>query len=340
MLRKENRKRGFTLIELLVVIAIIAILIALLLPAVQQAREAARRTQCRNNMKQIVLALHNYLDVHSLFPPGMMWSRNLPGVRDVNGPGRGTGWAWSAFILPQMDQATVSNQINFSLGMAAPGNAKICAMPLPFILCPSDTIDATRNSGQLRPQATTSYCGAGGSFRHSSSGANVRRTNGVFFRMRDPSRNQIPVRNTAAFHDGMSNTFILCEASGPSNNNRKRWYGRLSNRTACGTGCAGNSSSVFAEGYWRMNPASSAINRDKNRSAGSNHDGGAFFGLADGSVRFVNENIEHTGRQWANRDGGSRAIRRDPYDLANGGVGYGLYQRLYSIADNLVVAEF
>lgn len=162
MLRKENRKRGFTLIELLVVIAIIAILIALLLPAVQQAREAARRTQCRNNMKQIVLALHNYLDVHSTFPPGMMWSRNLPGVRDGNGVGRGTGWAWSAFILPQMDQANTFNQINFSLGMAAPGNAKICAMTLPFILCPSDTIDSTRNSSRLRPQATTSYCGAGG----------------------------------------------------------------------------------------------------------------------------------------------------------------------------------
>src|SRR3954451_15240789 len=96
----SRSKRGFTLIELLVVIAIIAVLIALLLPAVQQAREAARRTQCRNNLKQIGLALHNYHDAHKIFPPGET-SNGTDDPLYGHGPG--------VDILPYIDQATVYN---------------------------------------------------------------------------------------------------------------------------------------------------------------------------------------------------------------------------------------
>ena len=98
-------RRGFTLIELLVVIAIIAILIALLLPAVQQAREAARRTQCKNNMKQIGLGLHNYVDAFQLLPSG---SIAIP----QGSPIMGMGWTWHASILPYLDQAPLYNTIN------------------------------------------------------------------------------------------------------------------------------------------------------------------------------------------------------------------------------------
>src|SRR5881398_1628606 len=105
----RSKRQGFTLIELLVVIAIIAILIALLLPAVQAAREAARRAQCVNNLKQIGLALHNYVSAVGVFPPGYV-SRVDPTVLDAcnqdaenqHGVDLGTGWAWGSMILPQM----------------------------------------------------------------------------------------------------------------------------------------------------------------------------------------------------------------------------------------------
>ncbi len=109
MLRRSFERRGFTLIELLVVIAIIAILIALLLPAVQQAREAARRTQCRNNLKQIGLAMHNYHDIYNTFPPSFIM-KNPPSA-NANSVERSM-YGWGALILPQIDQAPLFNRLN------------------------------------------------------------------------------------------------------------------------------------------------------------------------------------------------------------------------------------
>ena len=100
-------RRAFTLIELLVVIAIIAILIALLLPAVQQAREAARRTQCKNNLKQIGVALHNYHDVHSTFPQGKVVDRARVYGGDCPGWVNGSGFSWRVMILPQIEQSAL-----------------------------------------------------------------------------------------------------------------------------------------------------------------------------------------------------------------------------------------
>src|SRR5438270_12052385 len=110
--RFPMRRRGFTLIELLVVIAIIAVLISLLLPAVQSAREAARRAHCVNNIKQIVLACHNYENQVSSFPPDSI----------ATGDWTGTWWAWPAFILPQVEQNAIYNSINFSWGVCNPVN--------------------------------------------------------------------------------------------------------------------------------------------------------------------------------------------------------------------------
>ncbi len=112
-------RRGFTLIELLVVIAIIAILIALLLPAVQQAREAARRTECKNHLKQIGLALHNYHDVFRLFPP--RGTAGNPPATNTNMNVEG-GWCWASMILPQIDQAPLFNQLQVGAGNVIPRN--------------------------------------------------------------------------------------------------------------------------------------------------------------------------------------------------------------------------
>lgn len=148
LMKKQKSRLGFTLIELLVVIAIIAVLIALLLPAVQQAREAARRTQCKNNLKQLGLALHNYHDVTtSTFPPGYVGANAATG-------GNFTGFGWMFNLLPQIDQGNLFNTLtstavnpNATVGLsglsAAVATANTIQTPLPAFRCPTDPGSST-----------------------------------------------------------------------------------------------------------------------------------------------------------------------------------------------------
>jgi prepilin-type N-terminal cleavage/methylation domain-containing protein len=161
--------QGFTLVELLVVIAIIGILVALLLPAVQAAREAARRMQCTNNTKQIALAMHNYQDTYKAFPSGQIVSGT------IGATSTGWGWGWSTMILPQMEQSALAGQINCALPMAAPANINLVRTRLPAFVCPSATripangIPITGGSFQIvNPGvAPASYVGNGGAFTNS-----------------------------------------------------------------------------------------------------------------------------------------------------------------------------
>jgi len=147
-------RRGFTLIELLVVIAILAVLVALLLPAVQQAREAARRLQCKNNLKQLGLALQNYHGSRNLFPSGYV------SLFDSSGNDIGPGWGWAAMILPEIEQTAVQNGINFSQPIEAVANATPRIILLPTLLCPSESVKSPWNAVQRdgMGNATSTIC--------------------------------------------------------------------------------------------------------------------------------------------------------------------------------------
>ena len=138
-------RRGFTLIELLVVIAILAVLVALLMPAVQQAREAARRTQCKNNLKQMGLALHNYHDGFNGFPPGIVSLLSNPnwvlpaGNCNASPDDLGPGWSFFARMLPYLEQGNFYNMIHFDLPLTDPSNSGVRTKSVGAYRCPSDT---------------------------------------------------------------------------------------------------------------------------------------------------------------------------------------------------------
>jgi prepilin-type N-terminal cleavage/methylation domain-containing protein len=139
-----KKRMGFTLIELLVVIAIIAILVALLLPAVQQAREAARRSQCKNNLKQLGIALHNYLDTHSVLPPGATIDLS------VGSTANNTSWGVHGRILPFISESNLANEIDLS--QAWDGQLAISGIKVDVFACPSDPkSDLSRDPGSGRP---------------------------------------------------------------------------------------------------------------------------------------------------------------------------------------------
>ncbi|MGQ0637631.1 MAG: DUF1559 family PulG-like putative transporter [Planctomycetaceae bacterium] len=325
----RRKARGFTLIELLVVIAIIAVLIALLLPAVQQAREAARRTQCKNNLKQLGLALHNYHETHSLIPPLTLGTWSTVGclfqTDIVNGDSR---FAWSLMLLPFVDQAPMYNSLNTNLSAKSalndPVRLALLQTPLQVFRCASDTtgnLNPNRDHKAATGQATglflstSNYPGVGGNFEND--GAFPRDLKIVRFR---------------DFTDGLSNTLVIGErASAPLvTGGEGAWAANWGLGTCDSSEFFGMALYKNLEGLsmFRMTDGESLTGDVRPQETfTSMHVGGAQFCMGDGAVRFINKNIN-----WVPTYGGG--VFGGPATVP------GTYNRLCSKSDGLPVGEF
>jgi prepilin-type N-terminal cleavage/methylation domain-containing protein/prepilin-type processing-associated H-X9-DG protein len=246
----SSRRDGFTLIELLVVIAIIGVLIALLLPAVQAAREAARRSQCTNNLKQIGLALHNYHSTVGSFPIG-----NSTGLADPGNWGGWTDWSAHALMLPYLEQRAIYSSINFYwLGGYDQGgaiNATVWATRISVFTCPSDG-NANRGSASpgTGPPNTNSYFGSIGTTTSSQWTPGCDVTTGLFAKSRSwMNGTQLVTRGTAYsmadISDGSSTTIAFGEGQvGGQTPQGGQWWTAVTNVTAAVTGCATDPNSL------------------------------------------------------------------------------------------------
>ncbi|WP_437190849.1 DUF1559 domain-containing protein [Planctomicrobium sp. SH527] len=326
MLLRHSRKRGFTLIELLVVIAIIAILIALLLPAVQQARESARRTQCKNNFKQIGLALHNYLDTFGCLPIGCLFA-DLGGT----GPSASNRTTWLTRILPMIDQTPLYNQVDFvrqsNVAGYDPNNVKNA--DLPAYRCPSD--GGTRgNTGQSNYApgnyvacigTSTRLHGNGNATASASQHGSYIAGNGEWARMvlNNGSERGVFAANSkitfAQIPDGTSNTLAVseCVVGGDiieSSSDVTPTCPQGTLRTRRGFSWLYGQTSTWQFGTL-ITPNSTTIDCERfdvyvNTAARSKHAGGVQAMLVDGSVRFVSENINlATWQNLGNRQDGN-----------------------------------
>ncbi len=314
--RSGRTRVGFTLIELLVVIAIIAILIALLLPAVQQAREAARRSQCKNHLKQMGLALHNYHDVHSVFPSN--------GYTPY-------GASWHVFVLPFMDQSALYNQLRFNEGdrfmlqggaFDAPQIDIFKTARISYITCPSSSLPAVNAHavplsqqgvhGTTVPVQNSDYVSIAGHTRDPNTQSDLYAASTYGYEAKNGTiyyRSNMKMRDLT---DGSSNILVVSESSreikdvlgtkgviGGLHDLRQGAYSGgmwVSITTSSVWACnqtsirfpinSSNLSSSNAGGYFQKYTHNNALS--------SNHTGGVHCTMGDGSVRFISENMSET----------------------------------------------
>ncbi|QDV69102.1 Type II secretion system protein G precursor [Rosistilla carotiformis] len=307
--RKNRQNAGFTLVELLVVIAIIGILVGLLLPAVQQAREAARRMQCSNNLKQLGIALHNYHDTFQAMPSGYIDIRNLNSVVDNKGH-----WSWSAFILPFVELGNVQDILD--VGRTTPSEAlsvhqDVMQSLYPAFRCPSDTgpdhsstsqcagCCIENSTGDNLGLSLTNYLGVNNSaypraLKATNFGDGTSGATGIFFRDSDTRFRDIV--------DGTSNTLMVAERAYRVGKSAYLAGELFAARDYNGGGPSNwQHGSDAAQGVPRIllttifspnNPTGSAATINHNAMGMSSlHPGGAQVCFADGSVRFLAETI-------------------------------------------------
>jgi prepilin-type N-terminal cleavage/methylation domain-containing protein len=332
---KKTRKHAFTLVELLVVIAIIGILVGLLLPAVQAAREAARRMQCSNHVKQLVLAMHNYHDANKRFAAGFV---------AVAGDNNGTedsdraNWGWPALILPFVEQSALHSllrpgaaPLHVSAANIPAGHLAALQTPIPFFVCPSDSGDRLNNDrglligGTRVNTARSNYVAMNTSGNLSwdpgdpnSAGAGAR-ANGAFVRNIGMSFRDIT--------DGSSNTILLAErastlsgAAASVNCRAALLFGIREQQLGTGPFGLGD---VLAAGSGGINLTAAACQV----GVSSRHTGGFQAGLGDGSVRFISSNIDHNRPTGVAGAAGAKAPNS-------------LYEYLIGIGDGNVVSDF
>ncbi|WP_339743679.1 DUF1559 domain-containing protein [uncultured Rubinisphaera sp.] len=300
-------RNAFTLIELLVVIAIIAILVALLLPAVQQAREAARRSQCKNNLKQMGLALHNYHDIHNTLPPAVMRPSYSVSAGFFGKP----GWGWGTMLLPFIEQSALYDSMNINVNVMedTPAMLQYTQTAIPIYLCPSSPaplintkhkknawsaedcpatsnykgVFGSRNEGErttsgLAPSCPTNCCWLYGHCMRGETG--LFGANSVV-RFRDIT-------------DGLSNTFAIGECTygdiGDGVDRAASVWAGMSNQSTANT--TTNDRPVRVLMHSLANTTARRINGTFRNAFSSHHDGGAQFLLADGSVRFISEVVD------------------------------------------------
>ncbi len=293
--RVSTLRVAFTLIELLVVIAVIGVLVALLLPAIQAAREAARRSQCSNNVRQIMVALANYENATRVFPPGRMGSdcSNYNGLAPLSGPNvksdqQRPSTSGFAMLLPQMELQSLYDQIGWERGAISPSNCGIGESgagwtalipdwaslqrerPAVFV-CPSSA-DEPLHVGW----GTSNYAFAAGSVGPSQGWTPAAKmNNGMFI--------YIVALSVAHCRDGLSNTFFVGEViDSHTREGRNRW--KVAGRH--------NYSLRNTENPLNTPTGQGITFFDNNGAFASRHPGGGLFGMGDGSVRFVSDNID------------------------------------------------
>ena len=300
MPKSQNSRHGFTLIELLVVIAIIAVLIALLLPAVQQAREAARRSQCKNNLKQIGLAMHSYLDKRLELPAGtLLWQGSTS-----RGPGT-AGWyddySWTAMIGPELDQAAWFKAFDFNQSYSHTNNDRARRVQVPVFGCPSDGMKKNEWTSTQWSRWRTNYAANFGNTNIGQLTKSGVTFAGAPFKPRRSSR-------TADIKDGLSSTLLVSEIITVADTGAA-WGGPISD--------SGDSVGGMGFTAWfppntrnfdevvRACPPASALNGIPGCtniggvgnehlqviSSRSLHTGGVHSLLCDGAARFINSSI-------------------------------------------------
>jgi prepilin-type N-terminal cleavage/methylation domain-containing protein/prepilin-type processing-associated H-X9-DG protein len=357
---RSSVRGGFTLIELLVVIAIIAVLISLLLPAVQSAREAARRAQCINNLKQIGLGVHNYISANDVFPWGCYRQHY---IGDTQGYPPTSGGSFIA-LLPQMEQQQVYNAVNFMGNMFGVENWTINATSLSYLHCPSDPAILNRvDVGGGEIMCYSNYGGCAGTFFNlprfnadiviapGNFQTRINQQNGVIIYIGyEPNlyvggtlyanKNRGPIK-LAAVTDGTSNTFMYSE----------RAHGMLNaqDQICWNWWCSGNFGDTSFTTMFPINPfkKSSDASADPNNYNGSSdsfvgaassfHPGGANFLFCDGSVKFIKDTINTWPMLPTGLPNGVTMDGQGVWQIAPG-TNFGIYQALSTRAGGEVVS--